>query len=243
MALKAKLTTNISQVYSSNNTCFGLPATSGYLPAYCDCNLAVHVAVYDSGNVYVGLNGSVSRDSSIIAADYGVKMCVSPDTWTWSYSNGTAQGPSAAWTATITVGSDGAFNWAFSCSEPSDTEPAGTGYVLVGTLTDFHADTDGTNGYLYLGGTGTYEVTNPIYPTPVQIAVPGFKEYIEAAKSYFPWASYSGTQWDSCNRSGGYVQSYENSAWADKKNSQSGDSTVYYFNGSDWTICPKIGEE
>lgn len=237
--LRGHLTATVSQ-YPDRNTgvsCFGLPG-QGRPPALCNCDFTVHVAVYDDGSVYVGLAGNVNQNT-IVSATYPVKMCVSPDSWSWYVgSDGTLQGPNGSWADSIKVGSDKNFVWNFSCGDPSQTSPAGGGYVYVGDIRSFHGDTSGHDGYLYLSGTGTYTVTSPTYPTPVQITIPSFNDYINP--DYFPWAIYKGGNWLSCNRSGGYVQKLQNGAWTNKKNSLN-DGTVKYFNGSTWIICPKIG--
>lgn len=240
MALKGHLTADINQVVRPQagvTTCFGLPATNPNIPAMCSCTFTVHVAVYDSGNVYVGLNGQVFQNT-IVNDTYPVKMCVSPNNWNWVVSGGVLQGPSGSWTANISV-TDGNFNWTFSCGNPAQNEPAGTGYVLAGTISQFHGSTEGDDGYLYLSGTGTYQLDTPIYPQPVRISVPGFKAFI----NYFPFATRKSNDWKSCNRSGGYVQSYESGQWKDKKNSTGEGSTIFYYDGSKWVVCPKIGSE
>lgn len=242
MALRGHLTATISQLASSGDTCFGLPGQGGDAAVLCDVSLTVHVAVYDT-NVYVGLNGSVNRNDIIVPATYPVRMCVSPTNWNWTWDGTSLIGPSGAFNDAIAVTADsgstlGDFAWNFTCGDPSETEPAGTGYVLVGTLNQFHGSDTGTDGYLYLGGTGNYDVDDPVYPTPVRIGVPGFKAFLD----YFPWASYSGSTWQSCNRTGGFVQSYSNNAWTNQKNSTDGTGTVYYYDGSNWVICPLIGE-
>lgn len=237
MTLKGYLTTSVSQSASSGSTLFGLPGSGGAHASYSDVNLTVYTAIYDDGSVYVGLNGSIT--DTVLSSDYPVKLCINPESWTWSYTGGALTGGGdGAFTATINVGSGGSFVWSFTCAAPGETA-AGSGYVKVGSISEFHGSTTGTDGYLYIGGTGTYSVDEPIYPVPMRISIPGFIEYIE----YYPWASY-GTQdgtaeFISCEYSGS-VKQYESQTWQDKKNTND-TGTVHYYNGSEWEISPKIG--
>lgn len=76
--------------------------------------------------------------------------------------------------------------------------------------------------------------------------VPAYKLYVPGAivfKDYFPFAIKHSSGWESCNREGGSVQMRESGSWTDKKNTAGDETgTVYYRNGSSWSVCPKIEE-
>lgn len=235
--LRGSVNVRIDQDASSGTTCFGLPGYGGLKASMSNCHFNVIVAVYDDLSVYVGINGHVT--DNVNPNIYASKMCVSPNDWNWVYDGTHLVGPGASWDADIDA-SDRNYDWTFSCGNPAQNSPAGSGYIYAGKLDQFHGTGTGKDGYLYLGGTGSYEVDDPIYPDPVRITVPGIMQYLD----YFPWARRSGSSWASCNRSGGYMQSYRG-GWTDRKNVAvgSGTNTVFRFDGANWVICPEIGDK
>lgn len=231
---------HVQQNSGTPPTCFALPGAGGIAASWSNTNFDVHVAVYDDLSVYVGLNGNVN--DSVVPNTYPVKMCVDENDWNWQWSGGELVGPSGSWKGSVVVGSNRSFVWNFSCGSPNadNSNGAGSGYVYVGQLDTFHGSSTGQDGYLYLSGTGAYEVDDPIYPDPVRITIPGFMQYLD----YFPWATQD-NGWKSCNRTGGFVQSYKDGSWQDRKNVAvgTGNNTVYRYDGSAWQVCPEIGDK
>lgn len=96
------------------------------------------------------------------------------------------------------------------------------------------------DAYIYVSGIGSYQVTNPIYPSPAQIVISGVRAPI---LDYFPFAKFYGGHWLSCNRPGGYVRKMVDGKWKDLKNFEdgAGKSTVFVYNNG-WKVAPRIGE-
>lgn len=238
--LRGHVAVNVNQSASNPPTCFALPGNQGVNPSWSNVALTVHVAVYDNLRVYVGLNGNVN--DTVVANIYPSKVCVDENDWAWRYEGGQLVGPSASWSAEVDATS-GTFLWNFTCGNPAsdDSGGAGSGYVYVGTLDQFHGSDTNQDGYLYLSGTGSYPVDSPIYPDPVRITVPGFMRFLD----YYPFAVSHGGSWDSCNRTGGFTQQFVNGAWQDRKNVAAGSGTnhAWHWNGSSWVLCPEIGEK
>lgn len=252
-------------------TCFGLPGYGGIPASMSSCHFDVHVAIYDSNNVYLGLDGCIM--DPVVPETYPVRLTANAKDWNWRYSGGQLVGPSgdANWTANINANdgsaaasppagywghgetaaqaatqaggaAQGWFVWEFSCSDPPQTA-SGTpaGYRYCGKLTEFEASDTGDDGFIYLGGTGTYSVNDPIYPNPVKIKVPGFMRYLD----YYPWAIRKSSKWMSCNRSGGSLTIRKSGSWRDVKNVEIGEGSndAYYRSGTNWKVAPKIGAE
>lgn len=252
----------------ATTTCFALPGTNRD-PSMSSCHFTCHVAVYDDLSVYLGIQGQIS--DPVLLNLYPVMLAASGKDWSWRWAGDHLTGqPSdaATWAANVDVKSGagslapswaagrtaddvaggsgfGWFIWNLSCNEPAETIPSGAastnGCVRMGLLSDFGASTAGDDGYMYVGGTGTYDATDPIYPDPVRITVPGIMQYLD----YYPFAVHHGSTWDSCNRDGGHTQVFRNSAWNDVKNVAVGEGTnaAHYFNEADWVVCPEIGEK
>ena len=237
-ALRGHAAVPINQSSSNPPTCFGLPGLGGVKASWSNCAFTVHVAVYDDLNVYVGLNGAIT--DTVIASNYPVRMCVSPHDWDWHYTGTELVGPASAWNATIDANNRN-FRWAFSCGDPAadNASGAGPGYIHVGKLTDFGGSESNQDGYLFVGGTGSYTVNDPIYPDPVRVTVPGFLRYLD----YFPGARRIGSDWKSCNRSGGYLQKHAG-GWVNRKNvaAGSGSNTVFVYKDG-WKTAPEIGSK
>lgn len=249
----------INQSQENPPTCFGLPGARGIPASWSNCTFVVHACVLDNERAYVGIDGMVH--DSVISNQYQVIMVANKDDWNWQVVGGTLQVPAGSATlgqATVDVGNDfgnpnvtGAFIWNFQCAPFGDGTDLGdeyeqhmtnAGFAYVGQLPELggSSDTD-TNGYIWLSGTGTYQVDDPIYPDPVMITIPGFLAFSD----YFPWAIRKGGSWASCNRSGGSLTIRKSGAWRDVKNVSvgSGDNKAFYRSGGTWAVAPQIGAE
>ena len=233
-ALVKTYTQAVNQAAGSPPTCFGLPGNSGGNAAWMNVALTLTVYVYDNYDVAVKATGTISK-SYLFAADYPSILVVNASDWAWSYSGGSIVVPSSAGTLasdTIVVANEGSGRGTYTWN-------IDTGVVPCGKLQDFGGTGTGTDGILYLSGTGTYSVNDPIYPTPIAITIPGFLEYI----GYFPWARMQDGVWKSCNREGGRLYRRAGGAWTDRKNTEQGSESdkVFYRTGGTWKKCPKIG--
>ena len=269
MALKQFVKTTVDQPgYDESKdasavTCFGLPGYGGLNPSMSSCHFEVKVAVYDDESVYVGINGRIS-DPVAAASDYASRMVISPKVFTWvngaqssgkTYKNATidasdgsaSRAPTwasgkTAYQASFNPNPDlnyGWFIWDMGCPDATDVKPT-EGYIYVGQLSEFGASSDGKDGVVYVGGTGTYVVTNPVYPTPVQVRVPGF---VTPAVSvdYYPFAIRKSGAFASADRTGGYTGIRENGVWRAVKNNDSGTKVQGYVRqGGKWVKAPKF---
>lgn len=243
-------------------TCFALPGTSGVNPSMSSVHMDVLVAVYDDYSVYVGFNGEIS--DPVLKGAYESVMIISSSYFRFTWQNGKvvaignrthgekrasvdatdgAASNAPSWAAGrpawSTAGDAGWFRWRFSCSDPGQNSP-GSGYTYVGKMQDFGASAQGHDGILYIGGTGDYEMTNPTYPNPVPITIPGFMEFLD----YFPFAIRKSGTMQSCNRDGGSVKIRESGSWRDVKNVAVGDSSknkAFVRKADQWAVAPKIG--
>lgn len=128
--------------------------------------------------------------------------------------------------------------------EPFDYTSPDTYAFSIGSAWDWGFN-DGGDMLLYFGGCSSYEVTvEPIYPVNVQIALKNDTP-IYTLLEYFPCSVRSGTQWLSCNRTGGSFQKKAAGVWIDRKNVEKGDGTqddtVFIRTGGSWVKAPKIG--
>ena len=223
-------------------TCFALPGTAGITPSMSSCHFDVHVAVYDDYSVYVGLNGYIT-DKVVPNSGYTSAMYISSSNfgfaWDKSHLVTTGANVKGKFEANIDA-SSGTFRWDMSCGEPNRDSPAGNNYVYVGRMQDFAAGVQGQNGGMWIGGTGTYEAVNPMYPSPVWIMVPGFIEFLD----YFPFAIRKSGTMQSCNRNGGSVKIRKSGSWRNVKNVAAGDSSknkAFVRKSNQWKVAPKIG--
>ena len=186
------------------------------------------------GGQLVGPSGTPARWDATIDASNGAAS-LAP-----SWANGQTADAASSWETPMT--GRGWFIWNLynqGVPQTIDGTPAEVnGFRYAGQLTEFGASTSDVDGLMYVSGTGTYDMTNPVYPDPVAITVPGFLEYLD----YFPFAvNHDG--WASCNRAGGHTQQFANGAWVDRKNVAQGTGTnhAHYWDGGAWKLCPEIG--
>lgn len=249
-------------------TCFGLPGSSGLKPSMSSCHFEVKVAVYEDESVYVGINGQIS-DPVVAADDYTVMLAISPKPFSLDGGKATGDGVVTYKEATIDATDGSAGNapswasgqtaydasrnpypgatygwlkWDMGAANALDgSYPTGAmGYKKIGSLRNFGADSDGKNGVMYIGGTGTYTGTNYVYPSPVKVTIPGF---ITPAviSDYYPFAIRKSNAWASANRSGGSTAIWKSSSWRDVKNYENGSSVQgYYWSGGKWARAPKF---
>lgn len=157
-----------------------------------------------------------------------------------SWANGQTADQASSWQGSMT--GRGWFKWNFSCGSPaeriSDGAASTNGLVHIGSLTTFGGSDTEQDGYLYIGGTGTYSATDPLYPNPVRIVVPGFMAFLD----YYPFAIRKSGSMASANRNDGMTR-IRKSEWRDVKNVARGTGTdhgFYRHNGT-WTKAPEIG--
>lgn len=138
----------------------------------------------------------------------------------------------------------GWFRWIFSYSDPPQTI-AGTevdlpqGYKYIGQLTQFGGSGNKQDGIVYLGGTGSYSVNDPLYPDPLPITIPGFLQYLD----YYPFAIRKSGTMQSANRTGGSTRIRKSGSWRDVKNvaAGTGNDKAFVRTGGSWVKAPKIG--
>lgn len=246
----------------STVTCFALPGTGGIKPSMSSVHMNVLVAVYDDYSVYVGFRGEIS--DPVIAEMYPCVMIVSSSDFHFAWQGGKVvavgnntrgelranvdatngagsnapswAGGRPAWSAS---GTPGWFRWFFNCTDPGQDSP-GSGYIYVGKMQDFGASAQGKDGVLFVGGTGDYEMSNPVYADPLPITIPGFMEFLD----YFPFALRKSGVMQSCNRNGGSVKIRKSGSWRDVKNVAVGDSSknkAFVRKSGQWSVVPKIG--
>jgi len=108
-----------------------------------------------------------------------------------------------------TGASYGWYKWDMGCPNPTDGTYPSEGYVRIGSVSDFGAGED-SNGYVYVGGTGTYAGTNYNYPNPYRITIPGW--HPQEPEDYYPFAIRKSNAWASANRgigeAGTYIRGY-----------------------------------
>lgn len=218
------------------NTSFGLPGYGTGHAKFCNTNYDVQLRVYDDLSVQCRVHGQFTCPN-VLNNHYDSVLVICPAAWKWSYSSGHIVIPDKGTqmaSARITVGTgvegsgSSSYTWDFD-----------SGWKSIGKLTDFGGSDTGVDGSVWVSGTCTYEVTDPVYPTPVKVTVPGFLRYL----GFHPWARYQDGQFKSCNRTGGNLQIYKGSAYRDIYNSER-DSSVdqaHYYKSGAWASCPKIG--
>ena len=215
-----KLNTAGSTDGQSVVSCFGLPGQN--LPAaYCRVDIYVDIAVTSGEKIYARLRNGEIRQNTIVSGSYPSYLSIKK-----SHFEAT---PSFQETGIIArndniIVSDGVFLWTLPqlSSIPTDTDitPSDYGLKSLGlTLDDIEYDEDSMKGYMYVGGSAVYQVTDPIYPQAQRIEIVGFSDLLD----YYPWSTIridenSDNKFLSCNRDGGYLQRRKASEWSKVKN-------------------------
>ena len=223
-----EVTQKISQ--TGTGTCFALPGQNAP-GTYCDVNLTAHVGVDFAHDIWVWFEGELTN-GWILQGSYPVVLVASRSDFSFSWSGGSLHwsGDSIQCASgEVSVGTDvdpthGRFDWDLW---------SGTSWTRIGNVSEMA-------GTFWIGGTATYSVTNPVYPDPTPIQITDWEELI----NYFPCAVRSGSDWLSCNRTGGNVQRREAGVWVDKKNTENGDpntNTVYTRRDGVWVVQQEVG--
>lgn len=217
-------------------TSFGLPGYGTGHAKYCHTNYTLGIRVYDDLSVQTRINGSFT--CNVLKSNYPVAFVLNPSDFRFTLSGNNLTYPSTATlmgSADIDVDSGGSgtgetaeFVWNLDSDWKS-----------VGHLWDFGASDTGLDGYLWVGGTGTYTLTDPVYPVPVRVTVPGFLKYL----GYYPWARHGDGKYKSCNRDGGSLMQVRGGAYADVRNSERDHSVdrAFYYEDGKWNSCSEIG--
>lgn len=205
--------------------CFALPGQD-LPPTYCNVDIVARVGVDANHDIWVSLvSGHIYEDVS--PSEYHVNFVASRGDFSYYYD-----GDRIRWTGdgvdvepeTVVDATSGYFDWTF---------PWSGNWARVG-------NTSNMDGHIWIAGTGTYMVTDPIYPDPVRIAITDWEELLE----YYPFALSKGGSWASCNRDGGHVQ-VKKENWEDVYNNvepTDAQRAWNYRNGL-WVRSEKIGNE
>ena len=217
-------------------TSFGLPGYGTGRAKYANTDYTVALRIYDDLSVSARVNGSFT--SNVLKNLYPVTFVLNPKAFTF-----TTQDKHIHWPSTATEMSSADIDVGSGESESGETAEfkwnIDSGWKGVGHLWDFGASDTGLDGYLWVGGTGTYTLDDPVYPTPVRITVPGFMRYL----GYYPWARYGDGAYKSCNRDGGSLMQVRGGTYADVRNSERDHSVdrAFYYGGGKWNSCLEIG--
>ncbi len=240
---------------------FSLPGYGGLRGTLCADQYRVWACVMENYDTYIGIiDGSVYTDHEIFNNVYECAMVVNKTNWEWTWTDAGAQVPSGGILierADITVG-DGDpntgkayFRWTFPTANAAElatgldvgSDPAGYFSVrnlkYIGKAQDF-GFSDERDGYCYISGTGVYPVNDPVYPTPIQIPLPGFREIVvpPAPSDYFPGASRASGAWASQDTGGRGDYMRASGAWSERKNTDA-TGTVYVRKNGAWALAPK----
>lgn len=219
--------THVYQPKNGGTTpCFALPGQN-LPPTYCNVDITVRVGVDANHDIWVSIvSGHIYE--SVNPSQYHVNFVASRSDFSYYYADGRLQ-----WTGdgtvvepeTVVDATSGNFNWRF---------PSSGNWARVG-------NTSTMDGHLYVGGTGTYTVTDPIYPNPVRIAITDWEELL----SYYPFATAHNKEWLSCNRDGGFVRRLINDKWVDQYNNiePEDEQHSYVRTNNNWVKSEKVGKE
>ena len=227
-----KISVSIHQSNSNPPTCFALPGNNNADASWSNVDGTITLKAMDNERLYMDV--SLKITDSVLTADYPVIFGCRSSDWKWSYSGGSIDIPSRfvkIAEATISVGGDGRGSFTWNISKAN---------IDMGPLDDWGANIEGDNGFMWISGTGTYDVDDPIYPDPYKLTVPGFVKLFD----YYPFAVRKSGAWRSCNRDGGSTTIRKSGSWRDVKNSYESDSESKAFrrSGSSWNRTPAIGE-
>ena len=247
--------TTVNQKGSDPPTCFGLPGYGSIQNSWSNCNFVARAVVLDNYRAYVGIDGSIT--DTVVENNYPVIMVANKTSWSWSYSGGNIVVPSGAATIATadivvtgtTPENKGPFTWNIDCQAVSRGTNCGSsyesyltsrGYRYVGQLQELGGSTQDEDGHIWVSGTGTYDIDDPIYPEPVEIVIPGFLEFLD----YYPWAIRKSGRWMSCDRDGGHLKSRSGSSWSDVKNVDvgTGEDHGFSYDDEEWTQSPRTGD-
>lgn len=233
--VEEQISVRINQSNTDPPTCFGLPGSGGIQASWSNVKGTVTLKAMDNGHLY----GDFSLDitDSVISNDYRVVFIACRHDFSWGSDAGADLPSDTVEIARTTVnvpGSPGAGRGDFVWNIRKNN-------VDLGTLESWGASIQDDDGFMWLSGTGTYHVDDPIYPDPYRLTVPGFIQLFD----YYPCAVLKGGQWKSCNRSGGGFFIRKGGAWRDVKNSRQNDADSQFFerSGSSWTRTPLVGSE
>lgn len=212
-------------------TSFGLPGYGTGRAKFTNTDYTVYVRVYEDLSVQVRCAGTFTCPD-VLANDYPSILVTNPANFAFSVSGGHLSYPSSASVmaeADIDANSS-SYTWGFD-----------SGWKAAGKLTDYGGSDTGTDGYIYVGGTGTYQLDDPVYPTPVRVTVPGFLKYL----GFYPWARYGDGAYKSCNRAGGSLTLRKDGIWRDVRNNDKDHSVdqAHYRAGGAWQSCKEIGSK
>lgn len=222
--------------------CAALPG-SGLPSAYLQSNFYIETYVDDDKYIWVRATTGWIRQSNIYGTEFPMFIVVRPTDFVLNPNDTTG------WVRSETVhraSSPGDFTWNISALPgvplETDIDPNAYGLHRMCHLSQIQYDESTLKGYMYVAASAVFgDITSYKYPNPKRVEITGFVEII----NYFPWAKYSGTEWLSCNRSGGALQRYEGNTWVDKKNNFASDplDKIQYYDGTTWIKAPKIGKE
>lgn len=231
--VEEQVSVSINQSAGSPPTCFALPGKN-LDASWSNVNGSITLKAMDNAHLYMDI--SISITDNVISNEYPVIFGCRNADWEWSYGASGINIPGGFVTIStsnvIVPGTPGVnrgdFNWNISRSN-----------VDLGPLSSWGANIQGDDGVMWISGTGTYEVTDQIYPDPYRLVVPGFIKLFD----YYPFAVRKGGAWMSCNRSGGGSFIRKSGSWRDLKNSRMNDdgSNALYRSGSSWPRTPLIG--
>lgn len=206
--------------------CFALPGQN-LPPTYCNVDITIRVGVDDKHDIWASVvSGRIYE--SVNPSEYHVNFVASRSDFKYSYSGG-----HLVWSGdgielepeTVVDATSGNFNWGF---------PSSGNWARIG-------NTSNMDGYIWVAGTGTYSVTDPIYPDPVRVAITDWEELLD----YFPFAIAKSKVWMSCNREGGSVQRRISNKWQDQTNNVEPEDEQHAYVRTDdkWVKSEKIGKE
>lgn len=242
-----KLIAQGAQYISHPNTpgsSFALPGWH-LTPAWLNTSYSVRWVVDQNFDVWIALDGGAAWTR--VNPNAYESICVArAQNWSWSINppDAAALPSGAVLLASATIDAwSGNYFWGLPSIGPVPMEGAQLDGRLhrVANLRELGWSKDNPrDAYIYVSGIGSYQVTNPIYPSPAQIVISGVRAPI---LDYFPFAKFYGGHWLSCNRPGGYVRKMVDGKWKDLKNFEdgAGKSTVFVYNNG-WKVAPRIGE-